>query len=110
MVVVILPIVFDWLHPESEIMISKEIIPIKNETIPTTFGNIKSLFKTSNGYPWVVFIMILVIENNDIKKKLAADVANNNILFINFLLDSEISKLATIAIEKPANNELIIII
>ncbi len=101
---------FDLVHPDNEIIVSKEIIPKIKEIIPTSFGNIKSFADILKGYPSVVLIIILVIENNVIKNKLAAVVAKIIILFINPPLASEIRKLATTEIENPANNELITII
>jgi hypothetical protein len=110
MTVVNLPRFFDLVHPDSEIIVIKEIIPIRKEITPTSLGNIKSSPETLNGNPSVVIIRILVIENNAIKKKLAAIVANFIIVLIKRLLVSETKKLATTAIEKPANNELITMI
>ncbi len=110
MTVVNLPNFFDFVHPDSEIIVIKEIIPIKKEIPPTSLGNIKSSTETLNGNPSVVIIRILVIENNAIKKKLAAIVANFIIFLIKRLLVSETKKLATTAIEKPASNELITMI
>ncbi len=110
MTVVNLPKFFDLVHPDNEIIVIKEIIPIKKEIPPISLGNIKSSPETLNGNPSVVIIRILVIENNAIKKKLAAVTANFIIFLTKRLLVSETKKLATTAIEKPANNELIIII
>jgi hypothetical protein len=108
--VVNIPIFFDLVHPDNEIIVIKEIIPKIKEIIPTSFGKYKSSAETLKGYPSVVRIIILVIENNVIKKKLAAVVANIIILFNKRPFVSEIKKLATTAMENPANNEHITII
>ena len=106
-IVVNKPNFFDLVHPNKEIIRTIEIIPIKKENIPTVLGKIKSSLFIGNGYPSVVFIVILVIAMIEIKKELVA-ITDTMKIFVIILSEYflSISKTNTVKL-KPANNVLI---
>lgn len=107
MVVVNIPIRFETVQPESAITVNMLIIPKYNPVTPMILGRIKSLWSIGTGYPSVVDIKILVIANTEIKEKQADRDENVNILLCHLECNSETTRLATMAIEKPPNKELI---
>ncbi len=82
-IVVYIPKLLDFIQPESDISPIIDKIPIKKEISPIILGVAKSEFATAIGYPFVVIIKILVIQNMQTKKLVAAIIANLNMLVIN---------------------------
>ena len=109
-IVVRIPIFFDFVQPDKEIIVNREIIPNKNEITPIDLKGVKSPISTFMGYPSVVIIIILVIANRLIRKKQAAKIEVPIIMFVNRFFVSDTKKFAMIAIENPPSNELIVII
>jgi len=110
MLVVNLPIFFDLVQPDKEIMVIKDIIPKINAIPPIIDGVIKSPFFISIGNPFVVIIRIFVIANTEIKKKLAAKTEAFIIDLDKRVFISDTKKFAITAMENPPNKELISII
>ena len=102
-----IPKPFDLVHPSKEIITVIEIIPVKKEIPPKTFGNTKSLLSTLNGNPSVVIIKILVIAKIETRNAPVAKIENRNIFRIN-LFDSFLSNNKIITVrENPHNKALI---
>jgi hypothetical protein len=109
-IVVNIPIFFDFVQPDKEIIINKEMIPNRNEKKPITLVGVKSSLITSVGYPCVVIIRIFVMAKRVIRKKHAAKIDAPIILLVNLDFVSDTKKFAIIAIENPPSNEVIVII
>ncbi len=106
-IVVIIPIVLDFVHPASAISVESATIPIKKVPPPMILNKLKSSLSIVKGYPSVVIISIFVIENIEMRKQLAAKVDVINKEFERRLLVLETTRLAINEIEKPAKRALI---
>ncbi len=108
MVVVKIPVFFDFVQPEREIKAVKANNPIINDISPINRGIRKSFSVTFFKYPpGVVIIKIFVIEKTETKKLPAeiVDIFNNRFVSLSFFFETK--RLATIVIENPLNRELI---
>ena len=106
-----IPIFFDFVHPDNEIIIVKEKRPIIKVDIPISLGIKKSLATTSFKIPpGVVAIEICIMANTVTRKQPADRVADIKIIFVSLSFLSETNKLATTAIENPLSKELIRIV
>lgn len=107
-VVVKIPVFFDFVQPEREINVVSANKPIRNVIIPIVRGIKKSSSVIFFKYPpGVVTIDIFVMAKIDTKKQPAEIVAVFNKRLFNLLFRSETIRFATIAIENPLNRELI---
>ena len=110
MTVVNIPIFFDFVQPDKEIIVIKDITPKRSVTPPISDGTLKSPSVILRGNPSVVIIRIFVIANTETKKKLAAKTADFIIFLVKRVFVSETKKFAITAMENPPNKELITII
>ena len=100
------PKALDLVQPNKEMITEMEMIPIKNEILPMTFGKTKSLPCTSSGNPSVVIMKIFVIAKMEIRKAPVAKIENLN-MFTVILSDSFLSNNNTSTVnEKPPSKAL----
>lgn len=106
MIVVYIPRFLDFVQPESDISPIIDMIPSEKVTSPIILGVAKSAYVITIGYPGVVIINILVIENMQTKKLAAAKVANLNMLVINLSVALLSTSIIMADNENPPNKAL----
>jgi len=110
MIVVNLPSLFDFVHPESAIMVIREIMPESKVKKPANRGKESELFFTENGKLGEVINRIFVIANMQIKKEAAAIIAALKMLMETRSASLVFSKETITAIEKPPSKALMKIV
>lgn len=102
-----IPIPFDFVHPEREIITIKQIMQTRKAVRPIAFGSSKSSVVTLNGNPGEVINTIFVIAKMETRKEAAAIIAAlNKFLEIRFVSFEFIKKTIT-AMENPPSSALI---
>ena len=99
------PIFFDLVQPKSPISMHKKTIPKRKDMALIWLDISNVMGERFLGYPLVVIITSFVIPKTDTRKQLAVRIVTLKMRLWILLSVLSVSRLATIAIEKPAKRE-----